>query len=156
MSIYAFTTYCLWCFEINWTRCPDGALTLLLPRANRSILKANAIDLFGTFCCRCFSYLVQFLMRVILAFQTVFLVHIDDKNYCNTWILCAAFAVFSIIISNTYISPYFPSSLNQRLKINAEEISTAEVMRWYNTINAALLDHLTNQIKETDNSGVWR
>lgn len=29
-------------------------------------------------------------------------------------------------------------------------------MRWYNTINAALLDHLTNQIKETDNSGVWR
>lgn len=43
-----------------------------------------------------------------------------------------------------------------RLKINAEEISTAEVMRWYNTINAALLDHLTNQIKETDNSGVWR
>lgn len=29
-------------------------------------------------------------------------------------------------------------------------------MRWYNTVNAALLDHLTNQIKETDNSGVWR
>lgn len=32
----------------------------------------------------------------------------------------------------------------------------ADVMRWYNTVNAALLDHLTNQIKETDNSGVWR
>lgn len=29
-------------------------------------------------------------------------------------------------------------------------------MRWYNTVNGALLDHLTQQIKETDNSGVWR
>lgn len=29
-------------------------------------------------------------------------------------------------------------------------------MHWYTAINAALLDHLSNQIKETDNSGVWR
>lgn len=32
----------------------------------------------------------------------------------------------------------------------------ADVMRWYNRVNSALLDYLTNQIKETDNSGVWR
>lgn len=43
-----------------------------------------------------------------------------------------------------------------RSKIHSEESSMADVMRWYNTVNAALLDHLTNQIKETDNSGVWR
>lgn len=43
-----------------------------------------------------------------------------------------------------------------RSKIHSEESSMADVMKWYNTVNAALLDHLTNQIKETDNSGVWR
>ncbi|XP_031627256.1 uncharacterized protein LOC116343374 [Contarinia nasturtii] len=43
-----------------------------------------------------------------------------------------------------------------RSKIHSEESSMADVMQWYNTVNAALLDHLTNQIKETDNSGVWR
>lgn len=32
----------------------------------------------------------------------------------------------------------------------------ADVMRWYNRVNNALLEYLTNQIKETDNSGVWR
>lgn len=31
-----------------------------------------------------------------------------------------------------------------------------EVMKWYNKVNSALLEYLTNQIKETDNSGVWR
>lgn len=43
-----------------------------------------------------------------------------------------------------------------RTKIHSEESSMADVMRWYNAVNAALLEHLTNQIKETDNSGVWR
>lgn len=31
-----------------------------------------------------------------------------------------------------------------------------QIFRWYSTVNAAMLYHLTNQIKETDNSGVWR
>lgn len=31
-----------------------------------------------------------------------------------------------------------------------------QIFRWYSTVNAAMLHHLTNQIKETDNSGVWR
>lgn len=29
-------------------------------------------------------------------------------------------------------------------------------MDWYTAINGGLLDHLSKQIKETDNSGVWR
>ncbi|XP_071648798.1 uncharacterized protein [Temnothorax longispinosus] len=43
-----------------------------------------------------------------------------------------------------------------RQKISSEESSISEVMAWYTSVNAAMLDHLTNQIKETDNSGVWR
>jgi len=43
-----------------------------------------------------------------------------------------------------------------RQKISSEESSITEVMAWYTSVNAAMLDHLTNQIKETDNSGVWR
>ncbi|KAL3274580.1 hypothetical protein HHI36_015963 [Cryptolaemus montrouzieri] len=45
---------------------------------------------------------------------------------------------------------------NFRLKISFEEITMQEVLLWYTSVNGALLDHLTNQIKETDNSGVWR
>jgi hypothetical protein len=43
-----------------------------------------------------------------------------------------------------------------RKKISSEESSIDEVVHWYNSVNAAMLDHLTNQIKETDSSGVWR
>ncbi|XP_025264007.1 uncharacterized protein LOC105258860 isoform X2 [Camponotus floridanus] len=43
-----------------------------------------------------------------------------------------------------------------RQKISSEASSISEVMAWYTSVNAAMLDHLTNQIKETDNSGVWR
>ncbi|XP_034946269.1 uncharacterized protein [Chelonus insularis] len=43
-----------------------------------------------------------------------------------------------------------------RQKISPEESTIAEVMAWYTSVNAAMLDILTNQIKETDNSGVWR
>lgn len=32
----------------------------------------------------------------------------------------------------------------------------SKLFNWYSEVNAALLDHLSNQIKETDNSGVWR
>lgn len=50
----------------------------------------------------------------------------------------------------------FALSQYYRSKINTEESTIPEVMHWYTAINAALLDHLSNQIKETDNSGVWR
>ncbi|XP_046389564.1 uncharacterized protein LOC124158484 [Ischnura elegans] len=43
-----------------------------------------------------------------------------------------------------------------RQKISSEESSIAEVLQWYNSVNAATLDHMTNHIKEADNSGVWR
>ncbi|KAJ6638428.1 Atrial natriuretic peptide receptor 1, partial [Pseudolycoriella hygida] len=45
---------------------------------------------------------------------------------------------------------------NFRQKISSEESSITEVMDWYTAINGGLLDHLSKQIKETDNSGVWR
>jgi hypothetical protein len=41
-------------------------------------------------------------------------------------------------------------------RLNVSDSSVLEVLHWYTCVNAALLDHLTNQIKETDNSGVWR
>ncbi|XP_074039718.1 uncharacterized protein [Leptinotarsa decemlineata] len=40
--------------------------------------------------------------------------------------------------------------------MKSEEGSVGEVLIWYTSVNAALLEHLTNQIKENDNSGVWR
>ncbi|XP_025836512.1 uncharacterized protein LOC108736041 [Agrilus planipennis] len=43
-----------------------------------------------------------------------------------------------------------------RKRISQEESSVSEVLLWYTAVNAVLLEHLTNQIKETDNSGVWR
>ncbi|CAD7089726.1 unnamed protein product [Hermetia illucens] len=51
----------------------------------------------------------------------------------------------------------FLSRLNDfRDKISSEESSIAEVMNWYTSITRGMLNHLTEQIKETDNSGVWR
>ncbi|KAK5641547.1 hypothetical protein RI129_010094 [Pyrocoelia pectoralis] len=51
----------------------------------------------------------------------------------------------------------FRNRLNEfRQKISSEESSMSEILAWYTAVNAAMLDHLTNQIKETDNSGVWR
>lgn len=43
-----------------------------------------------------------------------------------------------------------------RQRISPEESTISEVMSWYTNVNGAMLDILTNQIKETDNSGVWR
>ncbi|KAG5886729.1 hypothetical protein JTB14_027151 [Gonioctena quinquepunctata] len=37
-----------------------------------------------------------------------------------------------------------------------EDSSVRDVLGWYTSVNAALLEHLSNQIKENDNSGVWR
>ncbi|KAL0268685.1 UNVERIFIED_CONTAM: hypothetical protein PYX00_010526 [Menopon gallinae] len=45
---------------------------------------------------------------------------------------------------------------NFRQKISSEESTVQEVLAWYTSVNAAMLDHLTTRIKETDNSGVWR
>ncbi|XP_056644589.1 receptor-type guanylate cyclase gcy-8 isoform X2 [Diorhabda carinulata] len=40
--------------------------------------------------------------------------------------------------------------------LNSEDSSIKDVVSWYTSLNAALLEHLTQQIKENDNSGVWR
>ncbi|XP_055911221.1 uncharacterized protein LOC129945467 isoform X3 [Eupeodes corollae] len=51
----------------------------------------------------------------------------------------------------------FQNRLNDfRRKISSEESSISEVMNWYAAINKGMLHHLSEQIKETDNSGVWR
>lgn len=38
----------------------------------------------------------------------------------------------------------------------SEETTITDVLAWYTSVNAAMLEHLTQQIKETDTSGVWR
>lgn len=53
----------------------------------------------------------------------------------------------------------FQSRLNEfreRVRLEPEDSSITEVMNWYTSINRGLLHHLNEQIKETDNSGVWR
>ncbi|CAG9824650.1 unnamed protein product, partial [Phaedon cochleariae] len=43
-----------------------------------------------------------------------------------------------------------------KFRQTVNESTVMDVLGWYTSVNAALLDHLTNQIKENDNSGVWR
>ncbi|XP_035776158.1 uncharacterized protein LOC118458097 isoform X1 [Anopheles albimanus] len=43
-----------------------------------------------------------------------------------------------------------------RANISSEDSKVQEILRWYTTANAALLEHLTNQIKDANKSGVWR
>ncbi|XP_072398924.1 uncharacterized protein [Diabrotica undecimpunctata] len=45
---------------------------------------------------------------------------------------------------------------NFRHTVISEDSSIKDVVSWYTSLNAALLEHLTQQIKENDNSGVWR
>lgn len=52
----------------------------------------------------------------------------------------------------------FQTKLNEFREqiMNSEESTVTDVLLWYTSVNAAMLDHLTNQIKEADTSGVWR
>ncbi|XP_077297717.1 receptor-type guanylate cyclase Gyc76C [Arctopsyche grandis] len=68
-------------------------------------------------------------------------------------------------LSSIYFSPEsktlsktkFKEQLDQlRKKISSESSSIDEVMEWYTKVNAALLEDLTNHIKETDSSSIWR
>lgn len=77
-------------------------------------------------------------------------IYFDASSHSFMSRICGLEEIFHLVMTIV-----FPFSL-RRTKIHSEESSMADVMRWYNTVNAALLDHLTNQIKETDNSGVWR
>ncbi|KAF6209106.1 hypothetical protein GE061_014849 [Apolygus lucorum] len=43
-----------------------------------------------------------------------------------------------------------------RGNISSEDSTIREALQWYNSFNNAMMIHLTDQIKETDNSGVWR
>ncbi|XP_053679485.1 uncharacterized protein LOC128730464 [Anopheles nili] len=43
-----------------------------------------------------------------------------------------------------------------RANISSEDSTVPQILRWYTTANAALLEHLTNQIKDANKSGVWR
>ncbi|XP_018792582.1 PREDICTED: uncharacterized protein LOC108971164 [Bactrocera latifrons] len=62
---------------------------------------------------------------------------------------------FEVMLNRTE----FQNRLNEfrdRVRSEPEDSSITDVMNWYTAINRALLHHLTEQIKETDNSGVWR
>lgn len=51
----------------------------------------------------------------------------------------------------------FLARLNEfRTRPDFEESTVLEVMLWYMAVNNAMLEHLTNLIKETDKSGMWR
>ncbi|XP_037955770.1 uncharacterized protein LOC119685537 [Teleopsis dalmanni] len=53
----------------------------------------------------------------------------------------------------------FQNRLNEfrdSVRSEPEDNSMSDVMQWYTSINRGLLYHLTQQIKETDNSAVWR
>lgn len=43
-----------------------------------------------------------------------------------------------------------------RDNICSENSTVRDVLHWYTTVNMALLEHLTNQIKDANKSGVWR
>ncbi|XP_055615471.1 uncharacterized protein LOC129761747 [Toxorhynchites rutilus septentrionalis] len=43
-----------------------------------------------------------------------------------------------------------------RENICSENSTVRDVLHWYTTVNGALLEHLTNQIKDANKSGVWR
>ncbi|XP_058462598.1 uncharacterized protein LOC131437324 isoform X2 [Malaya genurostris] len=43
-----------------------------------------------------------------------------------------------------------------RDNICSENSTVRDVLHWYTTVNGALLEHLTNQIKDANKSGVWR
>lgn len=49
-----------------------------------------------------------------------------------------------------------PTSFRDRIRTEPEDNSITDVMNWYTSVNKALLHHLSEQIKEADNSGVWR
>lgn len=62
-----------------------------------------------------------------------------------------------MIIINIYIKYNNNKFIKfSRDQISPEDSNMSKLFHWYTGVNAALLDHLTNQIKETDNSGVWR
>ena len=58
--------------------------------------------------------------------------------------------------ANFFVCVYKLCMSRDRIRTEPEDSSIAEVMNWYTAINRALLHHLSEQIKETDNSGVWR
>ncbi|KAL1138257.1 hypothetical protein AAG570_009946 [Ranatra chinensis] len=43
-----------------------------------------------------------------------------------------------------------------RSENEGEKANMSEALQWYTSVNGAMLAHLTDQIKETDNNGVWR
>lgn len=60
------------------------------------------------------------------------------------------------MLAFTYLSTKTPTLNRDRIRSESEDNSIADVMNWYTAINKALLYHLSEQIKEADNSGVWR
>lgn len=58
-----------------------------------------------------------------------------------------------------FIKSNFMTKLNDfRDKILSDESNNTvfEIMIWYMNVNSALLDRISNQIKESDRSGIWR
>ena len=56
-----------------------------------------------------------------------------------------------------YLTTYVCTSNHHRVKVREGRIGEiTEILAWYEYINDVILDHLDDEIKSTDRSGVWR
>ncbi|XP_075168343.1 uncharacterized protein LOC142240526 [Haematobia irritans] len=62
---------------------------------------------------------------------------------------------YEVLLNRTEFQ-YRLNEFRDRVRAEPEDNSITDVMNWYTSINKALLHHLSEQIKEADNSGVWR
>lgn len=62
---------------------------------------------------------------------------------------------FRYVFAQINNDSFYLSHCRQNLT-TTNESKMADVLNWYTAVNAAMLEHLTNEIKETDSSGVWR
>ena len=59
--------------------------------------------------------------------------------------------------NTTYVSPTSFIHKLCRVKVREGRIGEiTEILAWYEYINDVILDHLDDEIKSTDRSGVWR
>ena len=61
--------------------------------------------------------------------------------------------------SGLFLENYFGSDQKNIIRVKVREGrigEITEILAWYEYINDVILDHLDDEIKSTDRSGVWR
>ncbi|CAH0563810.1 unnamed protein product [Brassicogethes aeneus] len=78
----------------------------------------------------------------------------DALQNMSSWPLVSLIRDGKIVYLN---KTTFQENLKEfRENLSKNETKMNDVLNWYTAVNAAMLEHLTSEIKETDNSGVWR